>query len=49
MLEKDPGPTFGWKMPVALPATFIVNPQGELVETRFGPQTEDDIRALVGG
>lgn len=49
MLAEDPGPTFGWKLPVALPATFIVNPEGDLVETRFGPQTEDDIRALIGG
>lgn len=49
LLATDPGPAFGWKLPVALPATFIVNPQGELVEARFGPQTEDDIRALIGG
>ncbi|TNE82476.1 MAG: TlpA family protein disulfide reductase [Gammaproteobacteria bacterium] len=49
LLNKDPGPAFGWQMPVGLPATFIVNPEGELVETRFGPQTESDIRALIGG
>lgn len=49
MLADDPGPGFGWKLPVALPATFIVNPEGDLVEARFGPQTEDDIRALIGG
>lgn len=49
MLADDPGPGFGWQLPVALPATFIVNPEGDLVEARFGPQTEDDIRALIGG
>lgn len=49
MLGQDPGPEFDWKLPVALPATFIVNPEGDLVEARFGPQTEADIRALIGG
>ena len=49
LLADDPGPGFGWKLPLALPATFIVNPDGDLVETRFGPQTEEDIRALIGG
>ena len=49
LLADDPGPGFGWKLPVALPATFIVNPDGDLVEARFGPQTEEDIRALIGG
>ncbi|RMJ02163.1 Thiol:disulfide interchange protein CycY precursor [Marinobacter litoralis] len=48
MLAKDPAPVFGWNMPVALPATFIVGPGGELIETRFGPQTEDDIRTVIG-
>ncbi|WP_417517587.1 TlpA family protein disulfide reductase [Marinobacter sp.] len=49
MLAQDPGPEFDWKLPVALPATFIVNPDGNLLEARFGPQTEKDIRALIGG
>ncbi|WP_250830636.1 TlpA family protein disulfide reductase [Marinobacter sediminum] len=49
MLAEDPGPRFGWKTPVALPATFVVNPDGDLLEARFGPQTEDEIRALIGG
>jgi len=48
MLAKDPGPGFGWSLPVALPATFLVDPAGQLVETRFGPQTEEDIRTLIG-
>lgn len=49
MLAQDPGPEFKWKLPVALPATFVVNPDGDLLEARFGPQTEEDIRALIGG
>lgn len=48
MLGRDPAPEFGWKMPMALPATFVVGPNGKLVETLFGPQTEDDIRTLIG-
>lgn len=49
MLEEDPGKRFGWETPMALPATFIINPDGDLVEVRFGPQTEADIRSLIGG
>ncbi|MEX2474009.1 TlpA family protein disulfide reductase [Marinobacter sp.] len=49
MLTDDPGTEFGWKTPVALPATFVIDPDGELRETRFGPQTEEELRALMGG
>lgn len=49
MLGQDPGPNFGWKVPMALPATFVVDPEGTLVETRFGPQTEEELRTLIGG
>lgn len=48
MLAEDPGPEFGWKLPVALPATFVVDPDGNLLEARFGPQTEDDLKELMG-
>ncbi|MGC8121481.1 TlpA family protein disulfide reductase [Marinobacter sp. VGCF2001] len=48
MLGADPGPDFGWQAPMALPATFVVDPEGTLIEARFGPQTEEDIRALIG-
>ena len=48
MLASDPGPGFGWQVPMALPATFVVDPEGTLIEARFGPQTEEDIRALIG-
>ena len=47
MLAEDPAGVFDWKLPVALPATFVVNPAGELVETRFGPQTEQELNELV--
>ncbi len=48
MLADDPGPGFGWQLPVALPATFVVNPDGDLVEARFGPQTERELTELMG-
>lgn len=47
LLNRDPGQTLGWEVPVGLPATFVVDPEGELVEVRFGPQSEADIRALI--
>ena len=33
--------------PQALPATFIVSPKGELVETLYGPQTQNTIEQAV--
>jgi len=47
MLEEDPGPVFGWRTPVGLPVTFVVDPEGNLKEARFGPQTEEEITALI--
>ncbi|MBZ2169864.1 MULTISPECIES: TlpA family protein disulfide reductase [Marinobacter] len=49
LLAEDPAAKLGWDVPIALPATYIVGPDGDLVEARFGPQTEDDIRSLIGG
>jgi len=43
VFHEDPGPTFSWSMPLALPATMIVNPDGELVEARFGEQTKEEL------
>ncbi|MBN7771677.1 TlpA family protein disulfide reductase [Marinobacter daepoensis] len=48
LLAADPGPDLGWQVPMALPATFVVDPDGALIEARFGPQTEEDIRAMIG-
>jgi len=48
LLARDPGPEFGWDMPVGLPATFILDPDGHLKEVRFGAQTEASVRALIG-
>lgn len=47
MLGEDPGPALGWDTPLGLPATFVIDPEGKLKETRFGPQTKEDITALI--
>lgn len=42
-LEQDPAEQLGQSRPVVLPTTFIVNPQGELVQTLIGPQTLESL------
>ncbi len=42
-LGADPAEQLGQTRPVVLPTTFIVNPQGELVETLMGPQTLESL------
>ena len=27
----------------------FINPEGDTIETRFGPQTEEELRAVIGG
>lgn len=44
VLNGDPAAGQGWQTPLALPATLVINPQGELLEVRFGPQTEAGMR-----
>ena len=43
----DPGVLFGWNTPPSLPATYIINPEGILVETLIGPQTKDSLEAII--
>ncbi len=47
LLQEDPGPTFDWTLPVALPATFVVKPDGDLLQARFGAQRQQDIMDLI--
>lgn len=49
LLQEDPGPALDWTLPVALPATFVVKPDGTLLEARFGAQTRQDIMDLING
>lgn len=48
LLNQDPGPQFGWQTPIALPATLVINPKGELQQVLFGEQTQASIRAAIG-
>ena len=42
-LQEDPAEQLGKPRPVVLPTTFIVNPEGDLVETLIGPQTLESL------
>ncbi len=43
----DPGILFGWEAPPSLPATYIINPEGILLHTLIGPQTQESLEALI--
>ena len=47
VLVGDPSERYGWKLPTGLPATYIIDPAGEVLEVRLGPQTQEEILALV--
>jgi len=43
VVTDDPQAHYGWEHPVSLPATFVINPEGDVVEARFGEQTEEEL------
>ena len=43
----DPGILFGWEAPPSLPATYIINPEGILIHTLIGPQTQKSLEELI--
>ena len=43
VFQDDPGPTFGWDRPLAMPATMVITPDGELKEARFGEQSKEEL------
>ena len=43
----DPGLLFGWDVPSSLPATYILNPEGNLVEKLIGPQTKGSLEEII--
>ncbi len=47
VIEENPLPHLNTKSPQVLPATYIVNPEGKLVETLYGPQTSESIKLHV--
>ena len=44
----DPGALFGWESPPSLPATYVLDPEGKLIHTLIGPQTQESLEALIG-
>ena len=47
VLTSSPYQYLGAKTPQALPATFILNPEGKLMETLYGPQTQNTIEQAI--
>ena len=45
LLENDPATQLGVPRPTVLPTTLIVNPEGVVVATLVGPQTERSLRS----
>lgn len=43
VLTGNPGRQLGWKLPLNLPATYLIDPQGKLEEVRFGAQTRQGL------
>jgi thiol-disulfide isomerase/thioredoxin len=43
----DPGVLFGWEAPPSLPATYIISPEGKLIHTLIGPQTQESLELLI--
>ncbi len=48
VIEQSPFNHLGAKAPQALPATLIINPQGKLVDTLYGPQTRLTLERRIG-
>ena len=46
-LSRDPAPSLGIARPKVLPTTLVINPQGVLVETLLGPQTEASLLGAI--
>ncbi len=47
LLITDPAPLFHQKMPSALPATMVIDPQGQFRRWLMGPQDETMVRAAL--
>jgi len=48
VLEQDPSGVLGVAIPSVLPATFILNPDGQLVHSLVGPQTLESLALATG-
>ena len=48
VLEQDPAGVLGVALPAVLPATFILDPDGQLVHNLVGPQTLESLALATG-
>ncbi len=48
VLNDCPSTALRYSRPDRLPTTFVFNPEGELVRTLIGPQSEDDLAEVAG-
>ena len=46
-LISHPREIWGIQTPPAVPATFFISPEGQLVESLFRPQTKDSLNAIL--
>lgn len=49
VLAADPAALWQQPQPQVLPATFVIDRQGNWSKTLFGPQTEETLKAAVAG
>ena len=47
LLESDPAARLGLQTPQALPATYVISPDGKLAHALLGPQTVDSLEAAM--
>ena len=47
VLQLNPAKTLGLPAPNVLPTTFIINPQGKLIEPLYGPQTSEGLEEII--
>jgi len=47
VLQKDPAAQIGLEEPPALPVTYVIAPTGEIFTSLYGPQTKQDLEAVL--
>jgi len=48
VFANNPSESLGLPKPSVLPTTYILNPQGQIIETLVGPQTEKSLMSKLG-
>jgi len=48
VLTRDPASIYKFARPKVLPATFVINPEGEVQQRLVGPQTLADLKRVTG-